>query len=82
MPVVRGINQALSESLVMTFYITGIEELLLSIIQRKFGVYNKTRKFRSQGRVIKINGIHYNLSGAMKSFSILIVMEVFYRVLN
>jgi len=63
----------------MTFYIAGIGELLLSIIKHKSGEYNKTRKFRFYGREIKINVIHYNLSGAMKSFSVLIVVEEFYR---
>ena len=54
-------------------------ETVFSVLKRKFGESMKARKFRFQVKEIKIKIILYNLSRAMNSFSILVVIEEFYR---
>jgi hypothetical protein len=50
-------------------------------LKRKFGESLKARKYQLQVKEIKIKVILYNLSRAMKSFSVLVVIEEFYRAL-
>jgi flagellin FlaB len=52
---------------------------VFSVLKRKFGESLKARKYRLQVKEIKIKVILYNLSRAMKSFSVLVVIEEFYR---
>jgi hypothetical protein len=52
---------------------------VFSVLKRKFGESLKARKYQLQVKEIKIKVILYNLSRAMKSFSVLVVIEEFYR---
>lgn len=54
-------------------------ETVFSVLKRKFGESLKARKYRLQVKEIKIKVILYNLSRFMNSFSVLIVIEEFYR---
>jgi hypothetical protein len=54
-------------------------EPVFSVLKRKFGESLKARKYRLQVKEIKIKVILYNLSRLMKSFSLLIIVEEFYR---
>jgi transposase len=54
-------------------------ETVFSVMKRKFGESLKARKYQLQVKEIKIKVILYNLSRAMKSFSVLVVIEEFYR---
>jgi transposase len=54
-------------------------ETVFSVLKRKFGESLKARKYRLQVKEIKVKVILYNLSRAMKSFSVLGVIEEFYR---
>jgi transposase len=54
-------------------------ETVFSVLKRKFGESLKARKFRLQVKEIKIKVILYNLSRFMNSFSILIIVEDFYK---
>jgi transposase len=54
-------------------------ETVFSVLKRKFGESLKARKYRLQVKEIKIKVILYNLSRAMKTFYIRIVIEEFYK---
>ncbi len=56
-------------------------ETIFSVMKRKFGESLKARKYRLQVKEIKIKVILYNLSRLMNSFSVLIVVEGFYRAI-
>jgi hypothetical protein len=57
-------------------------ETVFSVLKRKFGESLKARKYRLQVKEIKIKVILYNLSRAMKLFSVRIVVKEFYRAKN
>jgi hypothetical protein len=48
-------------------------------MKRKFGESLKARKFRLQVKEIKIKVILYNITRFMGIFSLLVVVEVFYK---
>jgi hypothetical protein len=52
---------------------------VFSVLKRKFGESLKARKYQLQIKEIKIKVILYNLLRAILSFSILIVIEGFYK---
>ena len=54
-------------------------ETLFSVLKRKFGKALKARKYRLLVKEIKIKVILYNLSRFLNSFSILILIEDFYK---
>jgi hypothetical protein len=54
-------------------------ETVFSVLKRKFGESLKARKYRLQVKEIKIKVILYNLSRAMNSFVVLVIVEEFYR---
>jgi transposase len=54
-------------------------ETVFSVLKRKFGESLKARKYRLQIKEIKIMVILYNLSRAMNSFVVLVIVEDFYR---
>jgi hypothetical protein len=55
-------------------------ETVLSVLKRRFGEALKARKFRLQIKEIKIKVILYNISRIILTFSLLIVIEDFYKV--
>jgi hypothetical protein len=55
-------------------------ETVFSVLKRKFGESLKARKYRLQIKEINIKVILYNLSRFMNSFSVLIIIDEFYRV--
>jgi transposase len=57
-------------------------ETVFSVLKRKFGESLKARKYQLQIKEIKIKVILYNLLRAILSFSILIVIEGFYKAKN
>jgi hypothetical protein len=54
-------------------------ETVFSVMKRKFGESLKARKYRLQVKEIKIKVILYNLSRIISAFSILMIIEDFYR---
>jgi transposase len=54
-------------------------ETVFSVMKRKFGESLKARKYRFQVKEIKIKVILYNLSRIISAFSILMIIEDFYR---
>jgi len=54
-------------------------ETVFSVMKRKFGESLKARKFRLQVKEIKIKVILYNITRFMGIFSLLVVVEVFYK---
>ena len=54
-------------------------ETVFSVLKRKFGESLKARNYRLQVKEIKIKVILYNLSKLMNSFSVLILIEEFYK---
>jgi hypothetical protein len=54
-------------------------ETVFSVLKRKFGESLKAREYRLQVKEIKIKVVLNNLSGMMKSFSVLISVEDFYK---
>jgi hypothetical protein len=56
-------------------------ETVFSVMKRKFGESLKARKYRLQVKEIKIKVILYNLSRIISAFSILMIIEDYYRAL-
>jgi hypothetical protein len=54
-------------------------EMAFSVMKRKFGESLKARRYRLQVKEIKIKVILYNLSRIILAFSILMIIEDFYR---
>jgi uncharacterized protein (DUF2267 family) len=54
-------------------------ETVFSVLKRKYGESLKARKYRLQVKEIKVKAILYNISRMMNSFSLLIIIEEFYR---
>ena len=52
---------------------------MFSVLKRKFGESLKARNYRLRVKAIKIKVILYNLSKLMDSFSVLILIEKFYK---
>jgi len=56
-------------------------ETVFSVLKRKYGESLKARKYRLQVKEIKVKAILYNISRMMNSFSLLIIIEEFYRAI-
>ncbi len=72
----RRIVQSFDEE---KYHQRNIVETVFSVLKRKFGESLKARKYRLQIKEIKIKAILYNLSRMISTFSILILIEEFYR---
>jgi len=57
----------------------GARKTVFSVLKRKYGESLKARKYRLQVKEIKVKAILYNISRMMNSFSLLIIIEEFYR---
>jgi hypothetical protein len=57
-------------------------ETVFSVLKRKFKEAFRARKYRLYVKEINMNVILYNLSGLMKSFSVLIIVKEFSRASN